>query len=101
MWRRSGLVTAGGGAVFAAPPAFVGGGGGGSPDKVTVSDAEPGGDGDGFIEPTETVTIKERLKNDSGARLTGVRASLNSLTPFLTIDQPSSAYPNIGTGGTA
>jgi subtilisin-like proprotein convertase family protein len=72
-----------------------------SHDLVTVSDPEPGGDGDGLIEPTESFSIKERLKNDFGAPLTVVSASLSSLTPFLTINQPSSAYPDIATGGTA
>jgi subtilisin-like proprotein convertase family protein len=71
-----------------------------SHDQVTVSDAEPGGDGDGFIEPTESFSIKERVHNDSGAPLNLVSASLSSLTPFLTITQPTSAYPDLGTGAT-
>jgi subtilisin-like proprotein convertase family protein len=99
--RRSGLVTAVVVVACAALPVGLASGAVVSHDKVTVSDAEPGGDGDGFIEPTETFSIKERLRNDSGAPLNGVRASLSSLTPFLTIDQPRSAYPNIGTGATA
>jgi subtilisin-like proprotein convertase family protein len=70
-------------------------------DQVTVSDAEPGGDGDGLIEPTESFSIKERVRNDSGAPLSVVSASLSSLTPFLTVTQPTSAYPDIGTGATA
>jgi subtilisin-like proprotein convertase family protein len=101
MCRRSGLVAAMALAACIALPAGAAWGAVVSHDKATVSDAEPGGDGDGFIEPTETVTIKERLKNDSGAPLTGVRASLSSLTPFLAIDQPTSTYPNIATGATA
>jgi subtilisin-like proprotein convertase family protein len=71
-----------------------------SHDRVTVSDAEPGGDGDGLIEPTESFSIKERVRNDSGAPLSLVSASLSSLTPFLTITQPTSAYPDFATGAT-
>jgi subtilisin-like proprotein convertase family protein len=99
--RRSGALVMTMAIACAALPVGLASGAVVSHDKVTVSDAKPGGDGDGFIEPTETVTIKERLKNDSGPPLSGVRASLSSLTPFLAIDQPSSAYPNIDTGGTA
>jgi subtilisin-like proprotein convertase family protein len=73
-----------------------------TPNETTVSDAKPGGDGDGFLEPTESFTLNERVKNDSGVPLTSVTASLASVFPAsATIDQPISGYPDMPTGGIA
>ena len=45
-------------------------------DATSISDAAPGGDGDGALEPGETVSITERLRNDGAAR-DGITGSLS------------------------
>ncbi|MEA2468378.1 MAG: hypothetical protein QOJ57_2504, partial [Thermoleophilaceae bacterium] len=63
-------------------------------------DASPGGDGDGVVEPGESIDLTETVRNAGGAAATGVSGTLASNTAGLSISDASSAYPNIGAGGT-
>jgi PKD repeat protein len=63
-------------------------------------DASPGGDGDGIVEPGESIDITETVRNTGGAAASGVSATLASNTAGLSITDASAAYPNIGAGGT-
>lgn len=65
----------------------------------TVTTTPTGGDDDDFIEPGEGGAITARLVNIGGATATGVRATLTTSTPGVTITNPSANYPNIGANG--
>ncbi|MBV8856050.1 MAG: S8 family serine peptidase [Acidobacteria bacterium] len=68
----------------------------------TVTATESAGNGNGFVEPGERGSLTVELRNNTGATLTGVNATLTSSTPGVTIVPPgTSAYPNIAAGGTA
>jgi hypothetical protein len=67
----------------------------------TVTDAPPGGNGNGFPEPGETqLVLSESLTNNGAITSTHIFARLTSLTPGVTITSAVSAYPNIAPAGT-
>jgi subtilisin-like proprotein convertase family protein len=62
----------------------------------TVGMIEAGGDGDGFVEPGENGRLTVTLVNSGEATALGLRATLTTSTPGVTITNNSSRYPNIG-----
>ena len=62
-------------------------------DRTTLSDAAPGGDADGALEPGESVKVGERLRNGGNAPATGITGKLAG-AGGLTVQQGSSAFPN-------
>src|SRR4051812_3693081 len=66
-----------------------------------TADSAPGGDGDGVVEPGESVDVNETVRNAGGAAATGVSGTLQSLTSGLTVTSAGSPYPNVAAGGTA
>src|SRR3954454_4906534 len=58
------------------------------------------GDGDGVVEPGETVDLTETVRNAGGAGVSSVASTLESGTSGLSISSSSSAYPNLAAGGT-
>ena len=60
------------------------------------------GDGDGIIDPGETVQETIVLRNSGSIPATAVAAALSTTNAGVTITQAASAYPNVpGNGGTA
>jgi YD repeat-containing protein len=66
-----------------------------------TADTPPGGDGDGVVEPGESLDVSETVHNAGGSAATGVAGTLQSLTPGLSVTDGSSPYPNVAAGGTA
>ncbi|MEA2429752.1 MAG: large repetitive protein, partial [Thermoleophilaceae bacterium] len=66
-----------------------------------ATDPAPGGDGDGVAEPGESLDVSETVRNPGGSAATGVSGTLQSLTPGLTVTNPTASYPNVAAGGTA
>ena len=67
----------------------------------TVSVQETSGNNDGFVEPGESGSLSVQLKNIGGTSITGISATLSSLTPGVTITSAQSAYANISPAGIA
>jgi subtilisin-like proprotein convertase family protein len=67
--------------------------------ETSISDAAPGGDGDGGLEPGESVTIGERLRNDGAAGATAIAGRLTG-SGGLAVQQDSSTFGNVGVGAT-
>jgi|SoiMethySBSTD1v2_1073268.scaffolds.fasta_scaffold13101_2 leucyl aminopeptidase len=70
-----------------------------TPTTVTYTDvcATGGpGNGNGVVEPGESVTMQVTLKNDSDTTLTGITGVLSSTTPGVTVSDPSAAWPDLG-----
>lgn len=61
--------------------------------EVTASGV--GGDGDEVIEPGENSLLSVPLINAGGSSLTGVKATLTTSTPGVTIKTPDSLYPDL------
>ncbi|MCB0971199.1 MAG: tandem-95 repeat protein, partial [Acidimicrobiales bacterium] len=59
------------------------------------------GDGDAHLEPGETATITQQLRNDGAASATAISATLTSNTPHATVVEGSVTYATIGAGATA
>ena len=64
-------------------------------DATATSDPGPGGDGDGVVEPGETVNLNETLRNNGDGAATGISGTLSASTTGVTVPQPSSPYPDI------
>ncbi len=77
---------------------------GGAPNlavqPATFSDAAPGGNNNGAIDPGETVTLTVPLINGGDAAATGVSGTLTTATGTVTILNGTSAYSNIAPGAT-
>ncbi|MCX6639142.1 MAG: M20/M25/M40 family metallo-hydrolase [bacterium] len=56
---------------------------------------EVSGNGNGVPDPGETINILVTLLNAGDAPATGIAATLGSSSPYLTITQNSSTYPNL------
>jgi hypothetical protein len=68
----------------------------------TVTAAEVGGNGDGFVEPGEAGTLAVQLTNTGVNDATGITSFLSTSTPGVSITQASSSYPAIpNTNGAA
>ena len=59
------------------------------------------GDGDSYIEPGESFSINERIKNRATTTATGVSGTLGSPSAHVTPAAGSKAYPNVATDATA
>lgn len=66
-----------------------------------VPDDTAGGNGNGTIDPGETIYETIPLRNQDGPSATGVQATLLSLTPGVVVLQGVAAYPDIPPGTTA
>ena len=66
------------------------------PDGSTIG----GGDGDGTLEPGESFSLDQAMKNIRATARTGVTSSLSETDPNLTLTQNASSYPNIAAGAT-
>lgn len=71
-------------------------------DIITLRDPPPG-NGNGKADPGETIIMKVSLKNTGSVGATNVNGVLRppSPNPYITITDSTSAYGNIGPGGTA
>ncbi len=58
-------------------------------------------DGDGFLEPGESFSLRERLRNVGNASATGITSVLTESQAALSVLQPNSAYPGIAANGVA
>jgi subtilisin-like proprotein convertase family protein len=70
--------------------------------KVTASDAAPGGNANGIVEPGETIALNIGLVNNGDAAATGVTGTLTTTTSTVTLNTPNAAYPDLpaNSGGT-
>lgn len=62
--------------------------------RVSVSDSP----NDGVVAGGDALVITETIHNGGGATLAGLNATLTAQTPGVTVDQGSSAYPDIAAG---
>lgn len=65
----------------------------------TVTPTVTGGDGDAFLEPSESASLSIQLINIGGATALGVHATLTTSTPNVAITSATSSYPNIASVG--
>ncbi|MFC1888602.1 S8 family serine peptidase, partial [Thermodesulfobacteriota bacterium] len=63
-----------------------------------ISDALPGGDGDGYAEPGETIDAAVTLMGLTEETALGVTATLSTIDPYATITQDTAAYGDIEPG---
>jgi subtilisin-like proprotein convertase family protein len=68
---------------------------------TVAADSAPGGDGDGVVEPGERFNLSEAVRNMGGASATGISATLQSLTPGVSVTAAGSPYPDLGAGASA
>ena len=61
-------------------------------------DDSAGGNGDGRIDPGETVDMTITAKNNGGAAATGITGALVSLHPYVTVTVDSAGFPDLGPG---
>jgi subtilisin-like proprotein convertase family protein len=67
--------------------------------QTAISDTRPGGDGDGALEPGESATIGERLRNDGAAAASSISGKLTG-SSALAVQRNTSAFAGVGVGGT-
>src|SRR3954451_23543983 len=72
-----------------------------SPALLHSATGASGGDGDGVVEPGESVDLNETVRNGGGAGASSISGTLGSGTSGLTVTNASSPYPNVAAGGTA
>jgi len=58
------------------------------------------GNGDAIIDPNECDNLSIVIKNKTGSTMTGVSATLSSITEGIAVTQPFAPYPNIAGNGT-
>ncbi|MFH1279913.1 MAG: C25 family cysteine peptidase [Candidatus Eisenbacteria bacterium] len=71
---------------------------------ATIDDDGSGGssgNGDGVINPNETIELPVQLRNFGGSSVSGVTATLTESDPFVTITDNAESFGTIGSGGTA
>ena len=68
-------------------------------ESRTLSDGAPGGDDDDALEPGESFTLRETLRNHGDVGATGITSSMAGV-PQLSFSQTSSTYPNAAPGAT-
>jgi hypothetical protein len=61
-------------------------------------DDSGGGNGDGRIDPGETVNMTVTAKNNGGAGATGITGTLVSLSPFLNVTTAAASFPDLDPG---
>ncbi|MEA2149594.1 MAG: extracellular elastinolytic metalloproteinase [Solirubrobacteraceae bacterium] len=64
-------------------------------ESTTVSDPAPGGDGDDVVEPGETASLVEELRNPRAPTVGNVTGVLTTSTPQTSVSQPNATWPNI------
>jgi hypothetical protein len=69
--------------------------------SAAVTDPGPGGNGNGYFEPGETVNLWNSLLNSGAITATNVTGVLTSTTTGVTIVTPNASYPNIAAGQVA
>ena len=62
-------------------------------------DDSGGGNGDGRIDPGETVDLSITAKNSGGGAATGITGDLVSLHPYVTVTTPTAGFPDLDPGG--
>jgi PKD repeat protein len=72
-----------------------------SPALLHSATGATGGDGDGVVEPGESVDLNETVRDAGGAGASNIAGTLSSGTTGLSITNASSPYPNVAAGGTA
>jgi hypothetical protein len=60
-----------------------------------------GGDGDGFVDPSECNLLNLIIEHVGTSTVSAVNATLTSTTPGVTVIQPASAYPDLMAGALA
>ena len=70
--------------------------------KVTASDAAPGGNNNGVVEPGEAIALTIGLINNGDAPATGMTGTLTTTNGAIAITTPTAAYPDLpaNSGGT-
>ena len=68
-------------------------------ESRTLSDDAPGGDDDAALEPGESFTLRETLRNHGDVGATSITGSMANV-PQLSFSQDSSTYPNAAPGAT-
>ena len=56
------------------------------------------GNGDGVVDPGESITVSAYLKNDGHASITDAVGSLSTISPYININDPNGAWPVIAPG---
>ncbi len=67
-------------------------------ESMDVDDSV-GGNGDGFLSPGETADVSLCLNNIGGTEATDVEVTLTTTDEHATIVEPTSIFPDVGTGG--
>lgn len=67
-------------------------------DEVLVVDDPPGGDGDGFAEPGETVDLSVKLHNAGSAFLINPSGTLSTTSDGVTIEEDQATWPSMPSG---
>jgi subtilisin-like proprotein convertase family protein len=69
-----------------------------SGEPPAVSDAGPGGDEDGALEPGEAFGLDQEIRNAGDGSATGVSGTMSAAAP-VSFSQPASPYPDTAAGG--
>ncbi len=69
--------------------------------SYTVNDAPPGGNGNGMVEPGETVDIEVTLENTGRADALDVQADLGTGDPNVVVNVPHASYGDMSSGSSA
>src|SRR5262249_44290401 len=72
-----------------------------SSDSSDTCSTGGGGSGNDIVDPGEKLSLPITLRNDGTSVVTGIHATLQSLTPGVVILADSSAYPDLGPGASA
>ena len=68
--------------------------------NTVLSDAAPGGNGNGTIDPGENITLGTALVNNGDTSVSGVTATISTTSSYVTIVGGSTSYPAIAAGST-
>jgi len=71
-----------------------------SAEAPELSDAGPGGDEDGTLEPGESFGLDQEIRNGGDGPATGITGTMGGAAP-LSFSQPSSGYPDLQPGASA
>ncbi|HEV3378393.1 MAG TPA: S8 family serine peptidase [Thermoleophilaceae bacterium] len=71
-----------------------------SGEAPDLSDANPGGDDDGAIEPGESFALDQRIRNGGDGPATGIDGTMSG-SGSLSFTQPASAYPTTAPGASS
>lgn len=68
---------------------------------TSFTDTAPDGNGNGIIEPGETITLHSTLSNQGNASATGINSTLSTSNANITLLSSTTAYPNIAAGASS